>query len=142
MAHGAEVESEVATEATLAQRQYDAYIRARDEGHRNYVTLSKKCNEYYWGDQWSDADKAKLKTEGRPYLTINEILPTINTILGEQSRTRADAQFKPRHNGITQVAEALNKVYLQVTDNNGLEWKESTVFEDGMVLFLKIKGIF
>lgn len=119
-------------EHTIANRQWNAYVRARDEGHRNYVDTSKRCNKYYWGDQWDDADLAKLREQGRPALTINEILPTVNTILGEQSRTRADAQFKPR-NGLTQVAEALNKVYLQVADNNGLEWLESTVFTDGII---------
>lgn len=121
-------------EKTIACDQFDRYQRARDNGHLDYVDLSKKCNQYYWGDQWDTNDISKLDAEGRPHLTVNEILPTVNTILGEQARTRADAQFKPRGGSANaEVASILNKIYLQVTDDNNMEWVESTVFSDGVI---------
>ena len=121
-------------ERMMAREQFDRYQRARDAGHLKYVDISKKCNEYYWGEQWDKDDIAKLDAEQRPHLTVNEILPTINTVLGEQARTRADAQFKPRGGGANaEVADVLNKLYLQITDDNNMEWVESTVFEDGVI---------
>ena len=121
-------------ESRLASQQWDRYVRARDGGHTSYVDMAKKCDLYYTGDQWADEDITALKESGRPWLTINEILPTINTILGEHSRTRADVQFKPRGRGaIGDVAQALNMVYMQIAANNNLDIREQDLFADGVI---------
>ena len=49
------------------------------------------------------ADVAALDDQGRPALTINTILPTINTVVGEQSTRRADIRFKPRGSGMQKL---------------------------------------
>lgn len=121
-------------ESVLADTQWDRYIRARDNGHLEYVEMAKKCDAYYRGDQWDEADIAALDAEGRPALTINTILPTVNTVLGEQSTRRADIQFKPRRGGDAEVAHTLNKLYMQIADNNKLDWVEQQVFSDGLIL--------
>jgi len=121
-------------ESVLAGTQWDRYIRARDNGHLEYVEMAKKCDAYYRGDQWDEADIAALDAEGRPALTINTILPTVNTVLGEQSTRRADIQFKPRRGGDAEVAHTLNKLYMQIADNNKLDWVEQQVFSDGLIL--------
>jgi hypothetical protein len=121
-------------ESVLADTQWDRYIRARDNGHLEYVEMAKKCDAYYRGDQWDAADIAALDAEGRPALTINTILPTINTVLGEQSTRRADIQFKPRRGGDAEVAHTLNRLYMQIADNNKLDWVEQQVFSDGLIL--------
>ena len=74
-----------------------------------------------------------LGAEGRPALTINTILPTINSVLGEQS-ARADVRFKPRRNTEDEVADTLTKLYMQISDNNRLDWLEQQVFSDGLIL--------
>ena len=81
-----------------------------------------------------ESDLAALEAEGRPALTINTVLPTVNTVLGEQSTRRADVQFKPRRNGDADVAHTLTKLYLQIADNNKLDWVEQQVFSDGLIL--------
>jgi len=96
--------------------------------------MAKKCDAYYQGDQWDFQDAAILDAEGRPALTINTILPTINTVLGEQSTRRADIQFKPRRGGDEEVAHTLNKLYMQIADNNKLDWVEQQVFSDGLIM--------
>ena len=87
----------------------------------------------YRGNQWDAADVAVLDDEGRPALTINTILPTINTVLGEQSTRRADVNFKPKGNGTQELADVLNKLYIHIADTNKLDWLESTVFADGLI---------
>ena len=77
-------------EEVITRTQWDRYVRARDNGHLDYVDLAKKCDAYYQGEQWDSTDIAALDAEGRPALTINTILPTINTVLGEQSTRRAE----------------------------------------------------
>jgi hypothetical protein len=123
-----------AKEEEITRTQWARYERARDNGHLDYVDMALKCDEYYQGDQWDPDDAAMLENEGRPALTINTILPTINTILGEQSTRRADVQFKPRRGGDEEVAHTLTKLYLQISDNNKLDWVEQQVFSDGLIM--------
>ena len=120
-------------ELTLAKNQWNAYSRARDNGHEEYIQMAKKCDMYYRGDQWDEFDMQELDDQGRPALTINTILPTINAVLGEQSTKKADIQFKPRGGGNQDVADVLTKVYQQIADNNKLDWIENQVFSDGLI---------
>ena len=123
-----------AKEEEITRTQWARYERARDNGHLDYVDMALKCDEYYQGDQWDDHDAAALENEGRPALTINTILPTVNTILGEQSSRRADVKFKPRRGGNEEVAHTLTKLYMQISDNNKLDWVEQQVFSDGLIM--------
>ena len=122
-----------AEQLTLAKTQWNSYTRARDHGHEEYVHLAKKCDMYYRGDQWDEFDMQQLDDQGRPALTINTILPTVNAVLAEQSSKKADIQFKPRGGGKQDIADVLTKVYAQIADNNKLEWTESQVFSDGLI---------
>lgn len=117
----------------IATNQFERYERARDNGHLEYIETAKKCDAFYRGNQWDPADVAILDDEGRPALTINTILPTINTVLGEQSTRRADVNFKPKGNGTQELADVLNKLYIHIADTNKLDWLESTVFADGLI---------
>jgi len=123
-----------AEQQEVASKQWDRYIRARDNGHLEYIEMAKKCDAFYRGDQWDLDDLHALDSEGRPALTINTILPTVNTVLGEQSTRRADVQFKPRRSGVAEVAQTLTKLYMQIADNNKLDWVEQQVFSDGLIL--------
>ena len=123
-----------AKEEEITRTQWARYERARDNGHLDYVDMALRCDEYYQGDQWDPDDAAALEAEGRPALTINTILPTVNTILGEQSARRADIKFKPRRGGEEEVAHTLTKLYMQIADNNKLDWVEQQVFSDGLIM--------
>ena len=121
-------------EEHLSRTQWDRYTRARDNGHLEFIDMAQKCDSYYQGEQWDYADVANLDAEGRPALTINTILPTINTVLGEQSTRRADIQFKPRRKADDTTAHTLTKLYAQIADNNKLDWVENQVFSDGLIM--------
>ena len=129
MAHG-KVKKEP---SQVAHDNWKRYIRLRDNGHSEYVGLAKKYDRFYCGEQWDAADAKKLADEGRPALTINTILSTVNTVLGEQTAKRAEINFKPRTNGNEDTATALTKVVMQIGDNNKLDWVESQVFSDGLI---------
>ena len=55
-----------ADEAQIARNQWDRYIRARDNGHLDYIDMAKRCDAFYRGEQWDEADIAQLDSEGRP----------------------------------------------------------------------------
>jgi len=73
---------DAAEELNIARRQWESYTRARDNGHDDYIEIAKQCDAFYRGEQWDEADIATLDDQGRPALTINTILPTINTVIG------------------------------------------------------------
>jgi len=120
-------------ERLIADEQWRRYVRARDGGHLDYVSMAKKCDEFYRGEQWNDQDVAKLNAEGRPTLTINTVLSTVNTVLGEQANKRGDVRFLPKRDATQDIAEILNKLFIQIGDNNQLDWLESQVFADGII---------
>ena len=120
-------------EHSIATNQFERYERARDNGHLDYIETAKKCDAFYRGNKWDPADVATLDDEGRPALTINTILPTVNAVLGEQRTRRADVSFKPRGIGNQDTADILTKVFLQISQNNKLDNLESTVFADGLI---------
>lgn len=117
----------------LAKEQWNCYTRARDNGHDDYIDIAQQCDAFYRGHQWDEADMAALDDQGRPALTINTILPTINAVLGEQTTRRMDIAFKPRGRGQQDIADVLTKLFLQISDNNKLDWIESQVFADGLI---------
>jgi len=121
-------------EETISSHQWDRYVRARDNGHVDYIDLAKKCDAFYQGEQWDSADITALDAEGRPALTINTILPTVNTVLGEQASRRADIRFKPRRGTDQETADTLTKLFMQIADNNKLDWVEQQVFSDGLIM--------
>lgn len=118
-----------------ANENWKAYERSRDAGHLNYIDDAKKHDRFYQGggEQWDAGDRAALEAEGRPALEINMILSTINTMIGEQTSTRADIVFKPRKDATEETADVLTQLALQIQDNNGYEWVESQVFADGVI---------
>ena len=113
--------------------QWGRYVRARDSGHKDYIGRAKQCDQFYLGQQWDPADEARLNAEGRPTLTINTILPTINAVLGEQAARRASVRFRAKRNGNPHTANALTKLVMQILENNDFQYIESEVFADGLI---------
>ena len=103
-------------------------------GHDDWLRESKRQERALHGDQWDPAVKAEVEADGRPALTINVILSTMNIVAGQQRANRADIRFKPRSGGATdEVALTLNKLYQAISQANMLDFVESEMFMDGMV---------
>lgn len=109
------------------------YQRARDAGHVEYVKDSVKFENFYAGDQWSKADLAKLEEQGRPAVTINKVLTTINTMQGEQRSRRVDLQFKATKDATEESAHAVTKLAMSIWEANNGDWQESEMYDDGVI---------
>ena len=120
--------------SSLANEVWARYAWLRDNGHLEFVKKATMCEDFFAGMQWDRNDLALLREQRRPALTINKIISTISNVLGEQIFNRTDIAFKPRNEGATsEVADALTKVFLQIGDNNQLNWVRSDVFCDGII---------
>ena len=120
----------------VAQDNWNRYARARDRGHSKYIDMAQKCEQFYLGDQWDEMDRAALENEGRPALTINNIMPTINAALGEQANRRAELTFKPKRG---KASEAVSQILTKMTDyileeNHFSKHLEPMVYADGLIM--------
>ncbi|MBM7454474.1 hypothetical protein HNR62_000303 [Oceanisphaera litoralis] len=116
-----------------ARRNQEQFRLAYDAGHEKYVALGRKCNDFYRGDQWNEGDRSKLDGEGRPALTLNLVLSTVNAILGEQMDRRMEVRYSPRKHGTGEVAFELNQLTRYILGLNDFESTEDTVFADGVI---------
>jgi hypothetical protein len=116
-----------------ARANVEYFYYARDNGHDEYCQLAKKCTDFFKGKQWSDADLSKLKSQGRPHVTYNQIKSTAANILGEHLANRLDVMFRPVKNGKIEVAGAIDKVWLNIANNNKVDALETKVLLDGIL---------
>lgn len=117
----------------LTFKTWARYAWCRDNGHTKFMEKADKCERYFAGDQWDKVDRAALEKVRRPVLTINKILSTIGNVLGEQINNRAEISFRPRAGAPAATADALAKVFKQISDTNQLDWKRSDMFADGVI---------
>ena len=120
-------------DAQLATEQWMRYSYCRDRGHLQFLEKAHQCEEFFAGNQWSQADLTSLRLQRRPALTINKILSTLSTVFGVQIENRAEILFKPSYGSPAETAEALNKVWMQIAQNNQLQWVRSELFADGCI---------
>ena len=70
------------------------YAYCRDNGHMEYVQKDDKCNAFFRGDQWDQADLGAA-CSAPPALTINKIISTLGNVMGSRYTTARD-RFRPR----------------------------------------------
>lgn len=119
-----------------ARENWHRYQYGKDRGHIEYTEQAAKCERMYLGggEQWSEADKAILTQQRRPFYEFNEIMPSVNSAVGYQIQNRMDIAFKPRgEKGDLLVATILSKVAMQIVDACMLHWHETQVFSDGLI---------
>ena len=118
----------------ITSNQLWRFRLAVERGHRDFLDIAQKCDDFLIGNQWDSRDTEALKAAGRPYLTINKILPTLSNIFGAQIQNRAEVVFRPTGLGAdASTAEALTKVWSHIAQENDLPWVRSEVFADGCV---------
>lgn len=117
----------------LAEVQYDKF-KVAYKTHKDYLDKASRYNDFYLGDQWTQKDLLSLEETGRPALTINRILSTINTLYGEHANNRVDPQFKAGSDTSEQNAKAMSKLALHIAAQNLLDDLEDEVFEDGLIM--------
>lgn len=117
----------------VSHEQWARFQYCRDRGHLDFITKADRCEQFFAGSQWNENDLAALRESGRPALTINKIISTISTILGEQIYNRTETLFRPKNGSPTDVAEALTKMWMHVSQENQLPWKRSDLFCDGVI---------
>jgi hypothetical protein len=118
-----------------ARSVWERYEFMLDNGHLDYTKQFDEDEGFYLGDgQWSKSDKDALTAESRPCETINQILPKINNLVGEQINTRTEISAKPRDTiGDPKTASTITKVFKQIQQSNRMKDLITDVVEDGFI---------
>lgn len=80
------------------------------ELEKNSRKKSKESKKFYKGDQWPGDIKKTLEAQDRACLTINEIQPNIDTLIGYQIDNRQRIDFAPIEGGDEKTADLLDLV--------------------------------
>lgn len=117
----------------IARDNQTRFEEANSTKHKEFIKRAVRNNRFYAGEQWDKADKARLDREGRPALTLNMILSTVNAIIGEQLERKVEVLYRPREYGDEQTAHALNAITRSILAANHFDDSEEDVFADGLI---------
>lgn len=124
----------MAVNDSLASDMWYRFRFCLERGHYDFLAKADKCDKFFAGEQWTAEDLNALQLARRPALTINKIISTMSTIMGQQIYNRNEVAFRPAGEGASaDVADALQKVWTQIAANNQLNWLRSDVFADGII---------
>lgn len=100
---------------------------------RDSVKKGREAERFAKGDQWDSDIKRDLESINLAALTMNEISPVIDMLLGYQMEQRTDIRYLPTENGDQRIADMLNVVTKKITDSCYFPREETKVFKDACV---------
>ena len=101
----------------LVDKVEEWYLEAEDATGTEREIIKENFRFYCGGDgQWDDAVIAKLDAEGKPHLSINKCMPTVNLISGYQRKFREQIDVVPRVGGAKQLARAYTYISKHALD--------------------------
>lgn len=116
-----------------AEENWQRYAFARDNGHLDFVRSANLHEQYFYGNQWRDETRQKLRQQFKPVITVNKIWSSLLVVMGEMLQVQGDVAFEPTTSGDPDVAEALTKVYRSILRSNDYQVKEAEVFDSGII---------
>lgn len=117
----------------IIEENIDRFARAAYP-HEMWAEGATIATEFLEGKQFSDAEREKLKREGRPIVEKNHIAPIFRILMGYQRQNRYELKYMPGNDGSgsQDIAEALTATAKQISERNQQEWIDSQVFQDGL----------
>ena len=100
-----------------------------DERHRQQDRYLKS----YYGDQWSDKDKAIATELKMPQLTVNIQQGSVKIVSGVMWQNQLEARAVPIDANDEKKAEIASKVLKYIEQKNRMPIKDSAVFNTGLI---------
>lgn len=107
---------------------------------RNSWALEGECidkgieaTEFVRGKQWEDGGKSDLERQGRSALTINFTARSVNELCGYEIQNRTDIRYLPQEDGDQRVADILNILVKQITNQCYFDREKSKTFRSAVV---------
>jgi len=104
---------------------------------QRWLKAAKESVQFYTGGfgtgQWNKDDLQKLKSEGRPPLQLNMVLPKVNTVTGVERQNRSSFKARPVDSDDDGLAQICTALLYHLNENNRLQNLFSRVFKDGVI---------
>lgn len=104
---------------------------------REWFKAAQESMRFYTGSfgtgQWHDDDLQTLRTEGRPPLQLNIILPKVNLITGVERQGRTSWKARPVEGDDYNEAQIATAMLYHLDRNRQLQQLFSRVFKDGVI---------
>ena len=115
-------------------RQMERFHRA-SRTQRDWAERAQKSTDYLEGRQWSEADKAAMRAEGRPMLTFNKIWAKYALIAGYQRSQHLQVGYIPATDGPSSqaTADVLSKISKSLDQSQRSRMNDAMLFGDGLV---------
>ena len=121
------------TNGKASIEQINAWYKSGIDEWSDYRERARKGNKFYFGDQWDASVEQKLKSEGKPALTMNKIKPIIRTLSGYMRQNRRDLRVMARRGGIQTVASIYTELLKYIYDISYADWYKAQAFLDGII---------
>lgn len=116
----------------ILERATRDYRRSSQHSAR-WRTEATEDYDFVAGEQWSEADRARLESMGRVAMEFNRIAPMVNAVIGTEVNNRQEVRFLPREQGDVKVSEILTSAAEYLRDCCDAEDEESDAFYDAVV---------
>lgn len=118
-------------------------FRLAVQAHEDFAKLAEQATNFVFNKQWNEADKKALEAVKKPALTINRILPLVNTVYGEFASMRSDIFYKATNGASPAMAAKLSMLIGHIMRSNSYQTRSrSDCFLTGLISgrgFLEVK---
>lgn len=107
------------------------------ENDSHWMEAAEESARFYTGGfgtgQWEEADLQTLRSEGRPPLQLNIILPKVNLVTGVERQGRSSWKARPVESDDENEAMLTTALLYHLDRNRQLQSLFSRVFKDGVI---------
>ena len=114
---------------TLPRKIYDEMTECHKEW-QEWLTEAQEDAEFAAGEQWKEADKARLASQSRPALVLNMILKHFSVLTGYEKQNRSDVKAYPVESNDQTVADIYSQLLSWILDDSGGKFAISEAFEN------------
>ena len=123
----------ISNEGSERVQQIRHWYDEASSAHDDWLVNAERNRRYFWGDQWSPADRNRAAVSGRPIVTIPIVKPMIKLVIGMQMSNPVEIQCSPRDGGDFLVAQQYTDLIKYIGDTNELTSVDGVVFADGII---------
>jgi len=121
------------SETRIVEQCKDWFKSDMETAHKQMERARENFRFYTGIQQWDAEIVERLAAEGRPALTINRILSTVNTLSGHQRDNRSDIKLFPRRGGTQPIADLGTELIKHAMDVSGGQYELSDCFDNGII---------
>lgn len=117
-----------------ARENYESYRFCRVNGHDDFLRRAEVGFDFYAGRQWSPEEIREMRESNRPYLTINQMFRTLDSIVGEMLYSTGDVRFTPKSvDAQDGAADGLEKIWVDANQRSKTQYFEPQLLLDGLL---------